>query len=106
VCVLRYIFRSDKEGLPESTIEDITDFYLKISPSIKPSFHAWIRIDENRFLDVVGPGFFNINEPYFDELVSKENNIYHHEVLTASTEVNAFYQRLKSGTRVNEWANT
>jgi hypothetical protein len=49
----------------------------------------------------VGPGWFNIGEPYLDELVSKNYKIFHHEILSSSDDVTAFYERLKSGTDAN-----
>ncbi|MBM4905519.1 hypothetical protein HYO34_22955 [Vibrio parahaemolyticus] len=72
-------------------------------PSTKPDFHAWIKVDKTRILDIVGPSWFGIEMPYLDEENSKEFDITYQEVLSNPVDVDAFYIRLKKGTKEQEW---
>lgn len=93
------------KSLPNSIKNDIVNFSSNTDLAFKPDFHAWIKIDNTKFLDIVGPSWFEINEPYFDENTQLEHNIFHREIIHTNTEVDKFYKRLVKGQKA-KWSNT
>lgn len=99
--VIGNVLRVEGQCLSTSAIHAIVNFFYTTDLSYKPNFHAWIKIDNNRFLDIVGPSWFCSGEPYFDETTHLQQNFFHHEVLSKACDVNKFYERLKIGQEAN-----
>jgi len=95
--------RDKNNILSKSDVSEIKSFYSSSKPSVKPSFHSWIQIDDLKILDVVGPAYLEIGISYFDEINASKHDVYYHEVLSHPDDVQAFYNRLLIGTQVSEW---
>lgn len=70
--------------------------FLKCQRSDPSSFHAWIDLGTNDLFDPVGASWLGLSDTYLDASKAQVKGVSYHPVLTKSTEVKSFYDRLLS----------